>query len=183
MRFEWNPPDISLRAAGVFGAFVVLAAFAYWYLSAPVEAPVRAAAITSHSSTTFVIVDVVGAVNQPGVIRLPAGARVYDAVAAAGGVLRGNVPSLNMARPLVDGEQLVVGQTSAGSNSEASGKVSINSATAAQLEALPGIGPVLAGKIVEYRSAHGHFAQLRDLLDVPGIGDAKYSALADAVAL
>lgn len=182
MEFEWNPPDISLRAAGGFGAAVLLAAFGYWYLSAPVEAPVRTRAITTHSNATFVIVDVVGAVNKPGVIRLPAGARVYDAVAAAGGVSRGHVPSLNMARVLVDGEQLVVGQATAG-GSQSSGKVSINSATAAQLEALPGIGPVLAGKIVEYRSAHGNFAQLRDLLDVPGIGDAKFSALAEAVSL
>ena len=93
-----------------------------------------------------------------------------------------------MARKVVDGEQIVVGSAgvaAAGSPAAASsgGRVSINSASAAQLEQLPGVGPVTARRIVEYRAAHGPFAQLRDLLQVTGIGDAKYAQIADAATL
>ncbi len=160
---------------------------AYWYFSAPVEAAAPEVSVSRSrvSVSGYVIVDVIGSVRRPGVVRLAQGSRVIDAVQAVGGCTLKTTPSINMARVLVDGEQIVVGATGEASGQAASsdGHVGINSATAAQLEALPGIGPVLAAKIVEYRTAHGQFAQLRDLLDVPGIGDAKYAALADTVSL
>lgn len=135
------------------------------------------------------MVDVVGFVRHPGVVRLPAGARVVDAVLAAGGVLPQHQPVVNMARTVADGEQIVIGAAttatneSSGGQSPASARIDINASSAAQLDALPGIGPVLAERIVSYRSAHGPFAHARDLLDVPGIGDAKFAELAAAVSV
>lgn len=186
MQSEWQLPGGVTRRLAVAAAFVVVAALGYWWLSAPVDAtPVAAVVVRDEPTETRIIVDVVGDVRHPGVVRLPLGSRVLDAVAAAGGVKSGHRPVINMARKLVDGEQIVVGsgmQTVAGS-SAAAGRVSINSASAAQLEQLPGVGPVTAQRIVDYRTAHGPFSQLRDLLNVPGIGDAKYAQIADAATL
>ena len=105
-----------------------------------------------------------------------------DAVDAAGGVLPRTVVTENLARVLVDGEQINIGRANT-PVAAADGRISVNSASAAQIEQLPGVGPVLAQRIVEYRDAHGSFAQLRDLLNVPGIGDAKYAQLADMATL
>ena len=148
--------------------------------------PVPSAA-TSITSSATVMVDVVGAVRRPGVVRLPLGARVVDAVAAAGGLLPERLPVVNMARTVVDGEQIVIGAQAAvgdatrAGQSSASHRIDLNAASAAELDALPGIGPVLAQRIVEYRDAHGPFTHTRDLLEVPGIGDAKFSELSSAV--
>jgi competence protein ComEA len=134
-------------------------------------------------------VHVTGAVKTPGVYLLPAGARVEDALRAAGGAT-GNAAAdlINLVEPLRDGQRLAIpdraaasspGQPAAGQPSPAApGLLDVNQATAAQLEALPGIGPVLAGSIVEYRAANGPFARLEDLLRVPGIGPAKLEQLA-----
>lgn len=172
----------------VFGALGVLAcALLYWWMSAPVESTALPRATPTRSAAaTSVLVDVIGDVRRPGVVRLPAGARVVDAVAAAGGLRPGRAPVVNMAREVVDGEQIVVGATSmtaAASTSAAGGRVSINSADVAALDALPGVGAVIAQRIIDYREQHGPFRTLRDLLDVPGIGDAKYADLADAITL
>lgn len=136
---------------------------------------------------------VVGAVRSPGVVRLPAGARVVDAIEAAGGVREdAQTDQLNLARLVADGEQVrvpVVGEVveagpsagpgaapSAGGTS-GSGLINVNTASAEELERLPGIGPALAERIVSHRQAHGPFASLDDLTDVPGIGRAKLEAL------
>ena len=189
VQFEWQLPPGMPRRLAVGAVAIVVAAVAYWWFSAPVDAtPVAAVIVRDAPTDTRVVVDVVGDVLHPGVVRLPLGARVLDAVAAAGGIRPGRRPGINMARKVVDGEQIVVGSAgvaAAGSPAAASsgGRVSINSASAAQLEQLPGVGPVTARRIVEYRATHGPFAQLRDLLQVTGIGDAKYAQIADAATL
>ena len=183
MQFEFQlPPDLPRRAAGV-GALVLVAAALYWWLSAPVaSAPISVTTQSAPSASTAIVVHVIGDVRRPGVVELPQGARVMDAVDAAGGVLPRTIVTENLARVLVDGEQINIGRANT-SAAAADGRISVNSASAAQIEQLPGVGPVLAQRIVEYRDAHGSFAQLRDLLNVPGIGDAKYAQLADMATL
>jgi competence protein ComEA len=140
------------------------------------------------------VVDVAGKVRHPGVYRLPPGARVQDAVTAAGGMLPGVDPaSVNLARRLTDGEQVVIGQppavgapasggtasggTAAGGAGTADSPVDLNTATVAQLDALPGVGPVLAQRIVDWRTEHGRFDTVNDLSKVSGIGEAKLTDL------
>ncbi|MFD8072134.1 ComEA family DNA-binding protein [Streptomyces sp. NPDC059718] len=130
------------------------------------------------------VVDVAGKVRRPGLRRLPEGSRVADAVDAAGGALPGtDTSALNLARLLADGEQIVVGrpapQPAAGGEgtAAASGPVSLSAATAEQLDALPGVGPVLARHIIDYRGRHGGFTSVEQLRDVNGIGDRRFSDL------
>ena len=132
------------------------------------------------------------AVGAPGVVSLPEGARVVDAIEAAGGAREdADTDQLNLARPVVDGEQVrvpVVGEvleaaspgpqaSSTASGGSGAGPINVNTATASELEALPGIGPALAERIVSHREANGPFKSLDDLTDVPGIGKAKLEAL------
>lgn len=120
------------------------------------------------SMGSVVVVHVAGAVAAPGLYEIPAGSRVADAVEAAGGVTKKNAAnSVNLAREVVDGEQILVGTAAAGSTAG----ISINSASASDLEELPGVGPVLAERIVAHRNTHGPFRSVDDLGDVPGIGD------------
>jgi competence protein ComEA len=141
-----------------------------------------------------VVVDVVGAVRRPGLYRLHQGDRVSDAVARAGGATgTADLAEVNLAAPLVDGTQVVVPaqsnasgslattSASAASSSGPAAKVSLSSATVEQLDALPGIGPVTAQKIVGWRAAHGAFRSVDALDDVPGIGPAKVEQLRDLV--
>jgi len=145
------------------------------------------------------VVHVAGAVLRPGIVHLPAGARVVDAIDAAGGTAAdADLDQLNLAAPVGDGVQVRVprdGETLAapitpaspapGDGGQGAGPatamVDLNRATAGELEQLPGIGPSLAAAIVTWRTDHGPFGRVDDLLDVPGIGPAKLSALADHV--
>ncbi|WP_443066129.1 helix-hairpin-helix domain-containing protein [Streptomyces sp. NBC_00523] len=133
-----------------------------------------------------IVVDVSGKVRDPGLRRLPAGSRVDDALTAAGGARPGtDLAGLNRARVLMDGEQIVVGAPQApapgpggaGSAAEGGGPVSLNSATAEQLETLPGVGPVLAQHIVDYRTQHGGFRSVDELREVNGIGARRFADL------
>lgn len=145
------------------------------------------------------VVHVVGAVREPGVVRLPDGARVVDAIDAAGGLRRdADADRLNLARTVVDGEQVAVpaegeelpvaagpeGQPAGADLRQGAGTdlVDVNAADAALLETLPGVGPVLAARIVEHRLAHGPFSDLASLRAVSGIGPALSARLADLVA-
>ncbi len=145
----------------------------------PTSAETPVAAHTEASPPTLVV-HVVGDVARPGVVRVPDGARVIDAIEAAGGAdSDADVTTVNLARLVVDGEQVRVGlppapQLSApgASGPDAVGPVDINAAPAAQLVQLPGIGPVLAERIVTFRTENGPFRSLDQLLEVPGIGPA-----------
>ncbi|HEY5835541.1 ComEA family DNA-binding protein [Streptomyces sp.] len=151
-------------------------------VTAPAEAP-RAMA----SPEPRLVIDIVGKVTKPGLRHLPKGARVADALAAAGGPLPGtDTTALNLARLLTDGEQILVGllppaaagpQGTTSDPSSPATPLSLNSATAAQLDALPGVGPVLAQHILDFRTQHGGFTSLRQLRQIPGIGDRKFTTL------
>ncbi len=154
-----------------------------------VESP--AVAVPGEASTE-VTVDVAGKVRRPGIAVLPAGSRVIDALKAAGGARRGiDLTSLNLARPLVDGEQVLVGVavvpgTAAATEpgvTDPSALVNINTADQATLETLPGIGPVTAESIIGWRSEHGGFTAVDELLEVDGIGDATLEQLAPHVTI
>ena len=134
------------------------------------------------------VVHVVGAVRRAGLFRLRDGSRVADALARAGGPTRhADLAAVNLAAPLVDGEQVVVprrgpgGSTAVTAAPGAGAKVSLGSATVEQLDELPGVGPVTAQKIVDWRSTHGPFRSVDDLDDVPGIGPARIEQLRDLV--
>jgi len=151
------------------------------------------------ASPTAIVVDVAGKVRKPGIARLPAGSRVVDALHAAGGARRGvSLTALNLARVLTDGEQIVVGVrappgvaasaasaaagSAAGATAGASGSpvpmVDINTAAQGELEELPGVGPVTARAILDYRAENGSFTAVDQLLEVSGIGDATLAKIA-----
>lgn len=124
-------------------------------------------------SAGSVVVHVAGAVATPGLYTLDAGARVADAVDAAGGTVEGaDTDALNLARIVVDGEQVRVPLEGEAASGGAGARININTADAATLDALPGVGPVLAGRIADYRTAHGPFVSVEALDDVSGVGPA-----------
>jgi competence protein ComEA len=143
------------------------------------------------ATTSAVVVDVVGAVRHPGVVRLAGGTRVADAIAAAGGARAdADIEQLNLAARLVDGERIAVprhGETMPasgapnGSTPDANAPVDLNTATAEELDGLPGVGPATADAIVRDRAAHGAFHSVDDLARVRGIGPAKLAQLRDRV--
>jgi competence protein ComEA len=137
------------------------------------------------------IVDVVGAVRRPGLYRLAQGARVADALARAGGLTpKADRTLVNLAAPLADGEQVIVprrvtgaaGSSNSSSSAAAAGPVHLNVATLEQLDALPGVGPVTAQKILDYRDKHGAFGSVDELDAISGIGPARLDQLRDLVA-
>jgi competence protein ComEA len=134
----------------------------------------------------LVVVHVSGEVASAGLVEVPADARVADVIAAAGGVTpRADLIGVNLAEPVVDGQQIVVpvsgGERAAASANGTDSRIRINDADAAALETLPGVGPVLAGSIIEHRAEYGPFRTVEDLLDVPGIGEQKLASLRDRV--
>ena len=177
-----------------------------WWLHRPTDgadgsAPAGADATASESagglevSAADVIVHVAGAVHRPGVFTLPGGSRVGEAVEAAGGATRrAQLDGLNLARVLTDGEQVLVPDRRSQAAAAAPGaggasaaapaaKLSLNQATAADFETLPGIGPVLAERIVAHRDSVGGFKDVGELRDVSGIGEKTFQALAELVTL
>jgi competence protein ComEA len=151
----------------------------------PPVAPIRA------DSGPALVVHVVGAVHRPGLYRFSGHSRVADAVSRAGGATRhADLALINLAAPLADGTQVVVpvkapaGTTGSGAGTATApaGPVHLNVATLEQLDSLPGVGPVSAQKILDYRQKHGAFSSLEELDAIPGIGSARIEQLRDAAA-
>ena len=189
----------------LLAAAAVVPVWAWWQgrplpVTAIEGAPTVAASVPFSESSwavatpSIVVVHVIGAVRKPGLVRLASGARVDDAIAAAGGAKSAKaLASVNLARLVVDGEQIVVGSAQGapaapnvpgqGTSANTSALVSINAATAAQLEGLPGVGPVLAQRIVEWRLSNGPFRSIEELGEVSGIGSAILDQLRTKVTL
>lgn len=146
------------------------------------------------------IIHVAGAVNHPGVYQLPSGKRVIDALKMAGGETeKANLDAVNLAAPLYDGQKIIIpfipenvesgliksnGQFIVSqdySNLNNSSLLNINNATSRQLEELPGIGSVLAERIIEYRESNGVFRNIEEIKDVPGIGEKKFEAIKELI--
>jgi competence protein ComEA len=167
---------------------IAIVAGAFWGSRSPRPLPsvLPAPETEAVAPDTYITVHVAGFVLSPGLVELAQDARVADAVAAAGGLRPGaDTSAVNLAAPLRDGDQILIpgpsdqaGQPSS-SATDGDGRVRINQATAAELETLPGVGPVLAQRILDFREEHGLFQTVEDLLDVPGIGEAKLASLRD----
>jgi competence protein ComEA len=153
-------------------------------------APLARVGPAESAPAALLYVHVVGAVRHAGLFRIRDGSRVADALARAGGPTRhADLAAVNLAAPLVDGQQVIVPRrgppgsaAGVGASGPGSGmKVSLASATVEQLDELPGVGPVTAQKIVDWRTTHGPFRSVDDLDDVPGIGPARIEQLRDLV--
>jgi competence protein ComEA len=183
---------------GVCAALVALALLGQRLAHAGAAGEPEAAAVplepvAEAPARSLLVVHVVGEVRRPGLYRLRDGARIADAVHRAGGALRdADLAAVNLAAPLVDGVQILVpAKTSApsGSSTESAGgatgaprgPVSLSSATLEELDQLPGVGPITAQKIVDYRTEHGPFASVDDLDPVPGIGPTRIEQLRELV--
>ncbi|MGC4791859.1 helix-hairpin-helix domain-containing protein [Micromonospora sp. DT178] len=205
----FDPGRRGVRALAAVAVVVVLGAGFWAWRSRPQAEPVRPLASAGASDATVtglaepaatpageLVVAVAGKVRRPGLVRVPAGARVADAVEAAGGALPGvDVALLNPARRVTDGELILVGVAAppgaapppgaavggAPGAPGAGGRLNLNTATLAQLDALPGVGPVLAQRILAHRDQQGGFRSVGDLRQVDGIGDARYEQLKDLV--
>ena len=194
------------RRTLLFGlaAILLLAAAVTFFRGRGGEASPPAPIVTSSAVTDGVggvvpaqdeplVVYVTGAVKKPGVYQLAQGKRVVDAIDMAGGVTaKADAMTVNLAALLIDGEQVLVPEaftpgagaapTGAGPATATSGVVHLNSADVTALDALPGVGPATAQRILDWRDAHGGFKTVDDLMEVPGIGPSKLEALRDLVA-
>jgi competence protein ComEA len=182
-----------LAAAGSLALILLLGRFVLGAgtttTAASLPPPPAMAGVTGLPSSR-VVVDVVGAVRRPGLYRLGHGSRIADALTRAGGATsKANLAQVNLAAPLADGEQVVVpqrgpgggaggGATSTGTSAE---PVQLSTATLEQLDSLPGVGPVTAQKILDYRQKHGAFQSVDELDAVPGIGPKRLDQLHDLV--
>lgn len=182
--FDPGRPGLKVLAAAAAVVVIGAGAWAWFSRPQPVEiapAPIAASA-DAQQPTGALVVAVAGKVKNPGLVRLKPDSRVADAIEAAGGVLPGtDLSTVNLARKVVDGELITVGALAIASAPGGDGKLNLNTATAAQLDKLPGVGPVLAERIVAYRESKGGFRSVGDLRQVEGIGDAKYAELKDLV--
>lgn len=188
MKGAFDPGRPGLKVLTAAAAVVVLGAGAWAWFSRPqpiqVAPALIAASADARPQSGVLVVAVAGRVRKPGLVRLKADSRVADAIEAAGGALPGtDLSTVNLARKVADGELITIGAPAAPGTAaaEQGGKLNLNTATAAQLDKLPGVGPVLAERIVAYRDSKGGFRSVGELRQVDGIGDAKYAELKDLV--
>ncbi|MDQ1700136.1 MAG: competence protein ComEA [Frankiaceae bacterium] len=185
----WLQPAAARHLGWVVAAAVVLLAGSAWMLlHRPAPRPVPAAATAATPAPVpelQIVVDVGGRVRHPGLVTLAPGSRVADALRAAGGALRSaDIATVDLAARVSDGQLLLIGVPQpVAAGGDASAPVSLSSATVDQLDALPGIGPVLAKRIVDWREAHGGFTSLSQLEQVPGVGPRTYERLKSLVVL
>ncbi len=189
---RWLPePSVPQRRrlllAGVMAGVALAVALALWWQrpvpEVPPDLPVAEAAAVTQTEEQLVV-NVVGLVPNPGLVTVPNGARVADALQAAGGANPGaDLTPLNLARKVTDGEQLAVGIPVPQPADAATEPLNLNTATKDQLDTLPGVGPVTAQRIVDRRQKRGPFTSLEQLGEIEGIGDAKLAKLRDLVRL
>ena len=203
---RWDPGRRGARSLWIAALLAALLLIAWTWVDRPRVEPAPAPATESAApeeptatpevgeaagTATPVVVAVVGLVARPGLVTVPTGSRVADAVDAAGGLLPGTDPaSVNLAALVIDGQQIAVGVPGVvdsvptspdGGGAGGGGLIDLNSATASELDALPGIGPVLAQRIVAHRDEQGPFRSVDQLDDVPGIGPTTFAELAELV--
>jgi len=194
LQYWWQDLTFSTtqkRSLLVIGAIALAISGAYVLRPTPGNHIELVPVLETQAISAQITVDVAGAVNSPGVYLLAANSRVVDAIKAAGQTLKGaDTSDLNLARIMKDGEQIYVypkatsfsrSATSTRTTPVRRGPIAINRASAKELEALDGIGPVLASRIVTYRSANGPFAAVEDLLKVSGIGAAKFAQFKEKI--
>lgn len=203
---SWVGSRVDPGRAGLLGLLLLglvaagIVAFTVWAerptaepAAPPPQRPPELLTPAPSAEPSVLVVSVVGKVARPGLVEVRAGGRVADALAAAGGPLPDtDITALNLARKVVDGEQLVVGaplaqgaETASGSGQAAvaggDGKLDLNAANVEQLDQLPGVGQVTAERIVRWRTEHGRFASVDQLRNVPGIGQERLARLRDLV--
>ena len=184
-----EPPRAALRPMIMLVTIVVLLLGVVNFLNRPKEiamVPDPSVSSTSSPISLDVVVNVVGDVRSPGLVTLPVGSRVADAIAGAGGVTNSDsIGMLNLAARVVDGQQIIVlpevNAMTVDSSSASAGKINLNSATVAQLDELPGVGPVMAGRIIAWRTQHSAFSTIEELQEVPGIGPKVFANLSELV--
>ena len=189
--FQISLSNIQKKAL-IFAGIVALALSVLMLLSAQARPAADIIAVAPQSdnkpslTTTQLVIDVQGEVVNPGLYELPLGSRVGDAIKAAGGVRKGvSTSSVNLARFLEDGEQIFVAgvdqnfspTSGAIPSSTVGGKLNLNRASESELDGLPGVGPVLAKRIISYRNENGNFSSVSELRKVSGIGPAKFGEL------
>lgn len=193
-RWRISTPHLRVAATVAVAAAILMT---WWLMSgrprtsepAPVQLAARHGSDAAPKASE-VIVDVTGKVRRPGIVTLKAGARVHQAIAKAGGPIAGaDTTGINLARVLADGEQIVVGAPGApgalggapAPSGAGPGRISLSSATPDQLDSLPGIGPVTAQAIIDFRMERGGFRGVEDLLEVSGIGERTLADIRDQV--
>jgi competence protein ComEA len=178
----FDPGRRGVKALACVAVVIVLAAaYLAWQARSRPETVGPTQESVATGAAAQIVVAVSGRVQRPGLVRLPTGARVADAIEAAGGALPGtDLSSVNLARKLTDGELIAIGVDL---GATPGGKVSLNAATLAQLDALPGVGPVLAQRIIDFRTQHGGFRSVNELRQVDGIGDETFARLKELVVL
>ena len=181
---DWFSSLTQAQRSKLLLATAAIAAVGYWFFSQPTATPDTATPLEPITFSGVVKVHVVGEVSAPGLYQLELGSRVEDAIEAAGGFASDAIQhSVNLARTLSDGEQIVVLGADDVSEGSSGGLISINRADESQLDKLPGVGPALAARIIELRTQLGSFLDIRQLREVSGIGEKLFANIKDLVTL
>jgi competence protein ComEA len=184
---------VSKKLLLLVGAVVAAVVFLINGLTTNQQKPIQISATESSDLVSIqeatLFVHIVGEVREPGIYQLEIGSRLIDAVFAAGGLTKvADEASVNLARELTDGEQVIIfkigdAQSAQSASQQGMTQISLNRATQSELEELPGVGPALAQRIIDWRSANGGFKKKEDLLNISGIGDKLFAGLKDSVSL